>query len=113
VVAVLRGKLPLWRQNLEAVFGFLEEFRITSGAGLVKLGEFGALAGAASVHANVGGMAVLPGSFGAEASGPCYSVTPVIPQIKCGSGVVVVVVDEMLVIPILPVGCGGVDSECE
>lgn len=39
-IAVLRGKLPLWRDNLETVFEFLEELRITSGAGLVKLGEF-------------------------------------------------------------------------
>ncbi len=39
-IAVLRGKLPLWSENLETVFDFLEELRITSGAGLVKLGEF-------------------------------------------------------------------------
>lgn len=39
-IAVLGGKLPLWRENLEAVFEFLEELRITSGAGLVKLGEY-------------------------------------------------------------------------
>lgn len=35
----LTGKLPLWRENLETVFDFLEERRITSGAGLAKLGE--------------------------------------------------------------------------
>lgn len=39
-IAVLRGKLPLWRENLETVFEFLEELRITSGAGLVKLAEY-------------------------------------------------------------------------
>lgn len=36
-IAVLRGKLPLWRENLETVFEFLEELRITSGAGLARL----------------------------------------------------------------------------
>ena len=39
-IAALRGKLPLWRENLETVFEFLEELRITSGAGLLKAGEF-------------------------------------------------------------------------
>ena len=39
-VAILCGKLPLYRQNLETVFEFLEEQRILSGAGLVKLGGF-------------------------------------------------------------------------
>jgi hypothetical protein len=39
-IAILRDKLPLWRENLETVFEFLDELRITSGAGLVKLGEF-------------------------------------------------------------------------
>lgn len=39
-VAVLRSKLPLWRENLETVFEFLEELRVTSGAGLVKLRDF-------------------------------------------------------------------------
>lgn len=39
-ISVLRSKFPLWRENLETVFEFLEELRITSGAGLLKLGEF-------------------------------------------------------------------------
>lgn len=39
-VAALRGKLPLWRENLETVYEFLDELRITSGKGLVKLSEF-------------------------------------------------------------------------
>ncbi len=39
-IAVLRGKLPLWRENLETVFDFLEELRIASGAGLIKVGQF-------------------------------------------------------------------------
>ncbi len=39
-VAALRRKLPLWTENLETVFNFLEELRITSGQGLVKVGEF-------------------------------------------------------------------------
>ena len=39
-IAVLGGKLPLWRENLETVFEFLEELRITSGAGLIRLGEY-------------------------------------------------------------------------
>jgi hypothetical protein len=39
-VAALRRKLPLWTENLNTVFDFLEELRITSGKGLVKLGDF-------------------------------------------------------------------------
>ncbi len=39
-VAALRGKLPLWSENLEKVFDFLEGQRITSGASLLKLGKF-------------------------------------------------------------------------
>jgi hypothetical protein len=39
-VAALRGKLPLWRENLETVFEFLEVRRITSGAALLQLGDF-------------------------------------------------------------------------
>jgi hypothetical protein len=39
-VAVLKGKLPLWRQNMETVFEFLEELRLSSGAGLVNIGGF-------------------------------------------------------------------------
>ncbi len=39
-VAAISGEFPLWRENLETVFEFLEELRITSGAGLVKVGEF-------------------------------------------------------------------------
>ncbi len=36
----LQGKLPLWRENLETVFDFLDEMRVTSGAGLIEIGEF-------------------------------------------------------------------------
>lgn len=39
-IAALRQRLPLWKENLETVFEFLEEQRVTSGAGLVKVGEF-------------------------------------------------------------------------
>jgi hypothetical protein len=39
-IAVLRDKLPLWRENLETVHDFLEELRVTSGKGLVKVGEY-------------------------------------------------------------------------
>lgn len=39
-IAVLNGKLPLWRENLETVFEFLEELRIGSGDGLLKIGKF-------------------------------------------------------------------------
>lgn len=39
-IASLRGKMPLWRENIETVFEFLEELRITSGRSLVKAGEF-------------------------------------------------------------------------
>ena len=39
-VAVLKGKLPLWRENMETVFDFLEELRVTSGTGLIVLEEF-------------------------------------------------------------------------
>jgi hypothetical protein len=39
-IAVLTGKLPLWRENMETVFDFLEELRVTSGTGLISLEEF-------------------------------------------------------------------------
>ncbi|MGE0536213.1 MAG: DUF4365 domain-containing protein [Pirellulales bacterium] len=39
-VDALDGKLPLWRENLQTVFEFLEELRITSGRGLVTAGQF-------------------------------------------------------------------------
>lgn len=39
-IAALSGKFGLWRENLETVFEFLEELRVTSGHGLVRLGEF-------------------------------------------------------------------------
>jgi hypothetical protein len=36
----LQGKLPLLREHLTTVFEFLDELRITSGAGLLKIGEY-------------------------------------------------------------------------
>lgn len=39
-IEILQGKLPLWRENLETVFDFLDEMRVTSGAGLIEIGEF-------------------------------------------------------------------------
>ena len=39
-VEALSGKLPLWRENLETVFEYLEERQIISGGGLVTLGGF-------------------------------------------------------------------------
>lgn len=39
-VELLKAKFPLWRENLETVFDFLEETRVSSGSGLLKLGEF-------------------------------------------------------------------------
>lgn len=39
-VAALSGKLPLWKEHLETVMNYLEELRITSGAGLIRIGEF-------------------------------------------------------------------------
>jgi hypothetical protein len=34
------GKFPLWKENIETVFLFLEEMRIELGLGLAKIGEF-------------------------------------------------------------------------
>lgn len=39
-VGSLKAELPLWRENLLSVLEFLEEMRVSSGSGLVKLGEF-------------------------------------------------------------------------
>jgi hypothetical protein len=39
-IEALAAKLPLWKKNLKTVFEYLDELRITSGAGLVKVGEF-------------------------------------------------------------------------
>ena len=39
-VAVLTGKLPVWKEHLETVFEFLDEIRLESGQGLVTLGDF-------------------------------------------------------------------------
>jgi Domain of unknown function (DUF4365) len=39
-VAILSGKMPLWRENMETVFDYLEELRVTSGSGLLSLGDF-------------------------------------------------------------------------
>ena len=38
-IAALQEKLPLWKENLEKLFDFLQERRVTSGAGLLKLGR--------------------------------------------------------------------------
>jgi hypothetical protein len=39
-VALLGGKLPLWGENMETVFNYLEELRVTSETGLLSVGEF-------------------------------------------------------------------------
>jgi hypothetical protein len=39
-IVALDGRLPLWRENLETAFDFLDELRVASRAGLVRLGEF-------------------------------------------------------------------------
>ena len=39
-VAVLKGKLPVWKEHLETVFEFLDEIRLEVGHGLVTLGDF-------------------------------------------------------------------------